>query len=261
MKQSSRLHLMRTAASNLPQGQPAGRGLPLGDDIPGTETFVKPLEETQEHPKRDESIYRIRDPYDRAKDQDQADERDQNRPSKTKYPYRDDKETTHNASARFVVASFLLGFAHRIARKWDEILDGLNPEFVERAKKVGVKLKRVDRKNLRWIFEVKGNNTYAVKMKVLRRGNVQDILKTDLELSCSCPAWQWQGPEFHATQEDYQLGPLQGTAASPDIRDPERQNFVCKHVAAVLDFVKDWKIPPSKGKKAPAKKAPARKKK
>ena len=101
--------------------------------------------------------------------------------------------------------------------------------------------------------------TYTVKVKAIRpRPNVTKVTKMDLELSCTCPAWQWLGPEFHAKQDDYQLGKPRGTATTPDIRDPERTHQVCKHVAAVLGFMGDWTVPaagkaPVRKKKAPAK--------
>ena len=253
---------VKVSVSQLPEGPPADRGLSLDDSIPGTKTFVKPLDDDGDHPVEDESIHRIDNPHDRGKDQSVSDggqtltdtpsymgkgEWDRDNPSKTKYPYRDDVTL-----ARMVVAEWRLRSSFsRVASRWRDILQGLNPKFLERSKTVGVTLKRVDRKNLRWIFAVKGNHDYLVKLRVLRRGIVQDILKMDLELTCSCPAWQWQGPEYHSTTEDYQLGKPRGTASPPDIRDPERQNFVCKHVAAVLNFVKDWKIPltpPSKSR-------------
>jgi hypothetical protein len=120
----------------------------------------------------------------------------------------------------------------------------LNPKFVDRSRRVSVDLRRADLKKMRWLFRVKGNHVYAVKVRAMRpRSNTTKFSKMDLEISCSCPAWQWQGPEFHSTGKEYQLGPLMGTASTPDIRDPARQNFVCKHVAAVLDVTKAWDIP------------------
>jgi hypothetical protein len=51
------------------------------------------------------------------------------------------------------------------------------------------------------------------------------------------------GPEHHAKSEGYLDGRPKGTASSPDIKDPERQNRVCKHVAAVLSFIRGWDVP------------------
>jgi hypothetical protein len=218
-------------------------------------------------------MYRVDGPGDLPKSQGRRDEIDHSQASPsfngrgspeprtlTPYPYRDDKSNTHNASyvdPEFVAQLHLLErapvltlpyhvcTAARVAATAEQILRGLNPAFVSRSRKVQVTLKRADRKKLRWVFSVRGNHVYAVKVRAIRpRANTTKFSKMDLELSCSCPAWQWQGPEFHATgPKDYQLGPLMGTASTPDVRDPERQNFVCKHMAAVLATTKNWDIP------------------
>jgi len=65
----------------------------------------------------------------------------------------------------------------------------------------------------------------------------------NIALTCDCPFWRWNGPEYHAKTEDYMLGQPQGTAAPPDIRDPDRVYYLCKHAYSVLvrldDFVSD----------------------
>lgn len=189
--------------------------------------------------------------------------------SKTKYPYRDGKPNQKNADSDFVaelhvleskapllltyqartatrVADFI-DISNRVAATAEQILSGLNPKFVERSKTVQATLKRADVRNMRWIFSVTSSSdkTYAVKLKAIRpRKNTTKFSKMDLEMSCSCPAWQWQGPEYHATSApDYQLGKPRGTASTPDIRDPERHNKVCKHVAAVLNMTRQWEVP------------------
>lgn len=273
-----------SAASGLPGGGPSAKGRSMSDSS-GTSTFVKPLDDhNTDDPASEQSLYRTDGPKDLGKKQDGGDDaidnsdaspgymglgdKDPNDYSRTKYPYRDGKPNTKNATARWVAQLYLLGRAPvmrlsgsiRTAATAEQILAGLNPKFVERSKKIGVQLKRVDVKNLRWIFSITGSTgkEYAVKLKATRpRPNVTRLSKMDLDLSCTCPAWQWQGPEYHATQEDYLLNKPMGTASTPDVRDPERQNFVCKHVAAVLVETQDWQIPA--GKKTPAKKTPAKK--
>jgi hypothetical protein len=251
----------------------------LDPGISGQSTFNKPVDDVRNDTPKDESIYRVDGPGDLAKDQSHSDEIDhsQGHPSfygpgdsdsrtVTLYPYRDDKPNTHNAAVdpEFVAQLYILGFkaplhlryqdytTARVAATAEQILEGLNPKFVARSRQVAVALKRADRKNLRWIFSVKGNDVYAVKIRAIRpRKNTTKFSKLDLELSCSCPAWQWQGPEFHSTGghllpgpvPEYQLGALMGTASTPNIRDPERQNFICKHVAAVLAATRGWDIP------------------
>jgi hypothetical protein len=246
----------------------------LGDDVSGYKTFTKPLDDNStSDPAPEGSLYRNDGPQDLAKHQDNGDDtidhslaspgyfglgdRDPDDSGKTKYPYRDDKPNTHNAAekgdSKVVAALYVLAHTQpliipyregKTADTADQILTGLNPEFLSRSKKVKVSLKRVDAKNLRWLFEVQGNHTYAVKLKAIRPSKATTrFSKMNLELSCTCPAWQWQGPEFHGKQDQFQLGKLRGTASSPDIRDPDRINKVCKHVAAVLSFTQGWEVP------------------
>jgi SWIM zinc finger len=273
------------ATAQLPSGSPAGKGLPLPDGE-GYKTFSKPEDDIRDPETDPGSANRIDGPDSWAKEQDRPDvtdwveqggavspsyqglgDKDPDDYSKTKYPYRNEKPDTHNASVEpaFIAELYILErkqplllrykdlTAARVAATAEQILSGLNPKFVSRSRDVQVTLRRADRKNLRWIFSARGNKVYAVKVRATRpRKNTTKFSKMDVEVSCSCPAWQWQGPEFHSTHgrspaptgaAEYQLGPLMGTASPPNIRDPERQNFVCKHVAAVLASTRTWDIP------------------
>jgi hypothetical protein len=260
------------AVAELPSGGPAHKGLPLDSGIPGSSTFTKPVDDIRKPEPKDESIYRVEGPDDLGKDQTTPDSIDHSHASpsfntgkpseeggKTKYPYRDEVPNAHNAS--FVAELWKLEGARtriveasdkvRVASTSDEILTGLDSEFARRAKKCSATLKRADLKNLRWIFSVNcGNGPRAVKIKALPKAQNRAFAKLDLELSCSCPAWQWLGPEYHAKGEAYQLGPLAGTASTPNIRDPERDNRVCKHVAAALHVTRSWEIPKAKMQRA-----------
>jgi hypothetical protein len=273
------------ATAQLPSGGPAGKGLPL-EDGEGYKTFSKPEDDIREPDTSPGATSRIDGPDSWAKEEDHPSktlwiedgdvvspsyqglgDKDPDDSSKTKYPYRNDKPDTHNAAVDPVFVAELHILQHkrplilryqdltaaRVAATAEQILSGLNPKFVRRSRDVQVSLRRADRKNLRWIFSATGSQVYAVKIRATRpRKNTTKFSKMDLELSCSCPAWQWLGPEFHSTggrspppgaSPEYQLGPLMGTATPPNIRDPERQNFVCKHVAAVLATTRSWDIP------------------
>lgn len=274
MSASRRSRDMTLGEAKLPGGGPADRGISLDDSIPGTKTFVKPLDDNGETEPKDDSIHRVDSPREMGKSPSTKDDegidhskakpsfnglgKPQNSP-KTKYPYRDNKASAHNASVEFVAALWDLrtaaervipaGTRTRVAATMQEMLTGLNPKFVSKAQACTVTMKRADVANMRWIFAVNcGNGAKAVKVKARRKGNVTLFSKMDLHVSCSCPAWQWQGPEFHSTTKSYQdpNTPLQGTASTPDIRDPERQNLVCKHVAAALSFTKTWAVSPKK---------------
>ncbi len=124
------------------------------------------------------------------------------------------------------------------------MVSGLEEGIQTRAKTCKVALKRADIPNLRWLFMVDcGNGGKVVRVKAARQGNVIKFSKLELAVTCSCPAWQWQGPEHHAKTEGYNDGKPRGTAATPAIRDPEGTHTVCKHVAAVLSFTRGWSVP------------------
>jgi hypothetical protein len=109
----------------------------------------------------------------------------------------------------------------------------------DKARGLPVKLKRVNRKNAILTYQVQGGSgVYTVKVKIPRKGNLRDPKKLDVWLACSCPFWQWQGPEHHAKINNYLYGKPRGTASKPVIRDPGNKHGVCKHVLAVLWDVK-----------------------
>lgn len=261
----------RLAESGLPEGGPASKGLPLDNSIPGSSTHDKDEKHVREFDKPDdESPYRIDNADDLLTHRERGPEfREDNAnkhdgigawgkgewdsSSKTKYPYRDGVPNTVNASAEFVLARWEAEQAPvrrieaakrtKIAVRLDAIVSGLNPKFVARSKRCAVSLKRSDSRNLRWILAVDcGNGPKAVKVKGYRDSRVTKLSKMDLDLTCSCPAWRWLGPEHHSKREDYLDGKPRGTASVPVIRDPEGINRVCKHVAAVLSHVRDWNI-------------------
>lgn len=257
--------------SKLPSGDPAGKGVSLSPDIPGSATFAKPSDEGPREPStNDQSMYHVDNADDLLKDQGKADEIDNShadpsynglgeRPdndySKTKYPYRDGVPNRHNADlVENVKQLWLLRMAHeiqvpldgsaRVATRVPGIEEGLNPKVVERSTACAVSLKRADIPNLRWIFSVNcGNGPKMVKLKATRKGVVKALTKMDVHFSCSCPAWRWLGPEFHAKGEEYLDGKPRGTASTPNIKDPERINRVCKHVSAVIGQVRKWEVP------------------
>ncbi len=264
------------AESGLPKGDGGGKGLSLSPDIPGEQTFKKPENDIRDFDKGNKSDPWRRDsPDDQLKERDVVDDKEDwgqqhdqvgemgkgkwDTTIKTRYPYRDGLPHQHYATVEFVAGMHLVASAHDlrvepgnrllVASKPDEIVTGLNPQFAQRAKSCGVTLKRVDAGNLRWLFSVNcGNGGKVVKLKAFRAGNVVRLGKMDVDVSCSCPAWQWLGPEHHAKGEDYLDGSPRGTASTPVIRDPQGINRVCKHVAAVLSFVQGWEVP-SKPKK------------
>jgi len=263
-----------TAQSGLPSGGPSDKGLPLNSGIPGTNTFAKPVDDIRDFDNskspKDEDIHRVEKPDDMLKDRDRIDTKEDwaqshdnigemgkgkpDRSPKTQYPYRDDRKHKHYASVEFVLESYLLKSAHelaipgehavKVATRIEAIETGLNPLVTQRSKTCTATLKRSDIPNLRWIFSVDcGNGPKVVRLKATRKGNVTQITKMDLNVSCSCHAWRWLGSEHWSKGEQYLDGKPRGTASVPVIKDPEGINRVCKHVAAVLSGIRKWHIP------------------
>ncbi len=187
---------------------------------------------------------------------------DQTPMNKTPYPYRDDPKHPHyarfNPQADWVAQLYLLRFAHeavltpkprvRTAATIDDMTRGLERAIEDRGDKCHVRVRRVDAANLRWIFSVGcGHGDKVVRLKAQRVGNIVRLTKMQLRVSCSCPAWRWLGPEYHAKKDKYLDGRPQGTASTPDIKDPHRNHLVCKHVSAVLSHVRGWEVPLPKG--------------
>lgn len=138
--------------------------------------------------------------------------------------------------------------AIRVAAKMAEILQGTAPDVLSRSRTLTFKKKKVNPANLFYVFAVPGSKgeTYAVRVKLVRpKKNITDAAKMDAKVSCSCDFWRWQGPEHWAKAGDYLYGKPRGTASRPSEKDPRAQHRVCKHVAAVLDKVRQWKLGPA----------------
>ena len=134
--------------------------------------------------------------------------------------------------------------AVRVAMRMSEIRERTSQKVHGESSKVSVNLTRVDPKNLVWLFDVPGSKgkPYRVRVKGSLKGNMTDPNKMDVQLSCSCPFWQWQGPEHWAKQNGYLYGKAKGTASKPQIKDPNSQHWACKHVLAVLDQVQNFQL-------------------
>jgi len=131
----------------------------------------------------------------------------------------------------------------KLSLRMDQIEKYTSAPVRERSKEYSPRLLRVNKKNFMWTFGV-GNWEVRVKAKFPPRGTKFD--KAHLHLTCSCPFWRWQGPEHWGKTEDYQYGKPRGTASFPKIRDPLHQKAVCKHVYAVFQVLKSYRIPRAK---------------
>jgi hypothetical protein len=60
-------------------------------------------------------------------------------------------------------------------------------------------------------------------------------MSQDVFLHCTCPAFQYWGSAYNSTEREFNLGPNEERA--PDVRDPRRENWVCKHVLRAARFM------------------------
>jgi hypothetical protein len=141
----------------------------------------------------------------------------------TDYPYRQKEKPRHST----VIPARVVLMKLRLALKPEE-LEARIPEKVNRnSKKCTVALVSYDKKNRVFSFAVDaGNGAKDVKAAL------SDI--DEVAMSCNCPFWRYNGPEFHAKENSFMLGQPFGTSSPPNIRDPDRKYWLCKHAAAAL---------------------------
>lgn len=125
-----------------------------------------------------------------------------------------------------------------------EILTGLSPAVASKAKSLKPKMVRADQTRGVWTYEVpsSGDGKYTVKVKVTPRKR-KDVsgASMDVQVSCDCEFFRWQGPMHWASVGSYLLGKPAGESSTPPkVKDPTGQNKVCKHAAAVLLRADNW---------------------
>lgn len=124
-----------------------------------------------------------------------------------------------------------------------EIQANTGPEVQSKASDVGIRLKRADPKRGFWTFEAQGTKgVYTIRLKGIRQGNVKDLSKAQVQVSCDCPFFRWQGPEHWAKQNDYLYGEPRGTASKPVVKDPSGKHWACKHVVSALQMASQYRF-------------------
>jgi len=238
----------------------AGDTIPTGDtpegDLFSYRTFDYGDNESTVAPSDPGSIFDVGDADDMTHHQEFPSDQDENVqvPSETsymtdvdltesdiRYPYRtDERPLRHSAIRRATVPSIVIAarsaFRHRVAVKPEHLEPKAPKKVRENAESCSVALVSYDKRGRVFTFDVDaGNGTKHVRASL-----------TDLDhvaMTCDCPFWRYNGPEFHAKTGGYLLGAPHGTASPPDVRDPDRQYYLCKHTYAVLkrldEFVSD----------------------
>ena len=130
----------------------------------------------------------------------------------------------------------------------DDILNRTSATVQGRAKGIKARLVRADPKGGIWTFKVAGSEgDYTVRVKGVRKSTIKELRKAHVQVSCSCPFWQWQGPEHHAKVEGYLYGKPQGTADPPTVKDPHKQHLACKHVLSVFRLARNYRFSSNAG--------------
>jgi len=106
-----------------------------------------------------------------------------------------------------------------------------------------IDLVNADMKNFLFQFSVPGDGwpnskpRYQVDIKFDKDGS-PSLSALDVKVKCNCPFFIYNGPEYQAKTDNYLLGNPGGTATPPDIRDPNRAFYICKHIASVFELIK-----------------------
>jgi len=74
--------------------------------------------------------------------------------------------------------------------------------------------------------------------------DTDNILDQDVRVSCNCGYWRYWGPDYNARENGYSLRKM-SNLQPPDVRDPNRQHNMCKHIYAaskvLIDYIKSSK--------------------
>ena len=101
----------------------------------------------------------------------------------------------------------------------------------------------IRRRRNRWVYKVGDYlvRIFVPKLSIREKKTItskelkqkQKIKDRDVYVSCTCKYWKWNGPDFNANNQGYSERTF-SNLESPDVRDPNRENLICKHVYAVL---------------------------
>ena len=117
----------------------------------------------------------------------------------------------------------------------------------QRAPRTTVALVKANPEKLTWEYRVHGKEKWSdsaghlVTVVLEKQPGMKDFREMKVKVTCDCKFWKYWGPDFNSGNggrglDPYRLGPSKidkGVNPAPNVRDPGRHNFICKHVAAV----------------------------
>jgi len=137
----------------------------------------------------------------------------------------------------------------KIAMSAGELIFRTSRRSIKYAKGCVATSKRNEPRSGRWTFGVRcheqwSKGPYDVRFKLVQKKGrkTQGILGREIEVSCNCNAWKYNGADYNALSQDYSERQY-SNGQLPNIRDPHRKYLICKHVAACVPLFKNFIIP------------------
>ena len=97
---------------------------------------------------------------------------------------------------------------HKIALKAQDLIRQTSSEVYKSSRGVEV------------LYSMKKSDGKTFAMQASSGGKTYKLSITldPLQITCSCPYWQWQGPEYYASKKGYLYGSPRGSASTPTIK-------------------------------------------
>lgn len=118
---------------------------------------------------------------------------------------------------------------HNVAKKLEWFDKRLLPKIKDSANNLNVPLSE----NL---TVKEGYHSYKIKEYTV---SLMRDKKGNYKIHCTCPFWKYYGPTFWSKKFNYFLKEEDTSDISPDIRDPLKKQFLCKHAYHVLHQVEE----------------------
>ena len=129
------------------------------------------------------------------------------------------------------------------------LLQNIPVEIKQRSNSVVVNF--VKQVKNRWIYKV---NDYIVRIKIIKipeadrkkltkkaLSRILRVKNRDIFVSCTCNFWKYNGPDYNANKQGYGERVF-SDLSSPDEKDPQKENLLCKHAyMALKEFKKKFK--------------------
>lgn len=136
---------------------------------------------------------------------------------------------------------------------------GQRPRSKARRSQIDAFVLRKRANHRRFLFLVKSSESYSspdghlvsvlypnlkVPFERLRYYPALTPMNQRIRVNCTCPAWKFTGPAYLSTREKYRLPEGKYAENRPAlIRDPNEENYVCKHVVRVAQHLRSTAFP------------------